>query len=87
MWFGFYPVWSIEIHGNTDREMIELRFENADGTWILNESKYFEYATKVYGSFGSGISNAGADAIASLSASKACCCASPHWYEQFDDRS
>jgi len=41
MWFGFYPIWSIEIHGNTDREMIELRFENADGTWILNEREVF----------------------------------------------
>ena len=40
-WFGFYPIWSIEIHGNTDREMIGLRFENADGTWILNEKEVF----------------------------------------------
>lgn len=42
LWFGMFPVWSIEIHGSKDREPIELRFEKEDGTtFILNEKEIF----------------------------------------------
>lgn len=47
MWFGFYPIWSIDIYGNKHDEMIEVRFENDDGTYILHEKEFFRKGREI----------------------------------------
>jgi len=46
-WFDMYPVWSIDIHGSKFAEMIEFRFENDAGTYILNQKQLFKANTQI----------------------------------------